>query len=711
MKDYLDIEVRILPETTTDDRAIEEDTTSRAAYDVEVRVKNELYRSRLEIPFLLQDLAGHLYGSAGQARVIVQEEEATSQDGQSQTLKELGEQLYEALFCDDAKTALTTTMAIARDRGNTGTRIRLLIDLARKGMTEVASLPWELMRPKGRPPLVMSTGTPLVRSMDNPVSTEPQPLESLLRILVVASNPRGTGQLNLDKELSRIKETWGSRIGVEVDYVKPQREHILDQLARKDYHVIHYMGHGDFSNEKGGMLLLEKDDGNREVDAITGEELGVLIQDEQSSLQLVFLNACKSATSDARQGVDPFSGVATALINQGVTAVLAMQFPISDEAAIRFADTFYKRVSSGYPLEAAVSEARKLLYKREQPEWATPVLFLRSKEGMLFAPAKKDMAPQNAVSGSEGGAVVVETTDPWGAESTDAVRVFLAASNDTLRPTHRKLSKELKAAGIYVIDSIPPPYEAEEHEKEVRKLVRSADLCIHLLGESPGEAYDENDELNTYPVEQLRLGLESAHSQLVLVPSEIDIKSIANSRYREYVENLWVRPREAGRFELVRAGRQQLTDEVMTKLSKLKQARLAALSEDDPGGDMSCAFVDAHRSDLTYAQALERFLSEHNIDVTSKTSSNTSAAKMAQFEMLLSSFPLYIVVSGNADQGWVENRCTAAIKTAAVNDLKAIIAQYIAPVGEQEQLRIRYDCIEDTNAKDRLILEFGSGIS
>ncbi|MBL4788792.1 MAG: PASTA domain-containing protein, partial [Kordiimonadaceae bacterium] len=93
-----------------------------------------------------------------------------------------------------------------------------------------------------------------------------------------------------------------------------------------------------------------------------------------------------TAKATKQKGQDPFAGVATAMIMAGIPAVVAMQFPITDKAAVSFAGTFYPRIVSGYPVDAAVAEGRKAI-KLADPstmEWATPVLFMRSPDGVLF---------------------------------------------------------------------------------------------------------------------------------------------------------------------------------------------------------------------------------------------------------------------------------------------------------------------------------------
>lgn len=94
------------------------------------------------------------------------------------------------------------------------------------------------------------------------------------------------------------------------------------------------------------------------------------------------LNACEGARSDAS---DPFAGVAQSLIQQGLPAVVAMQYEITDDAAIIFAHEFYGAIADGYPLEAALAEARGAIRDAGNlTEWGTPVLYSRAPDGRLF---------------------------------------------------------------------------------------------------------------------------------------------------------------------------------------------------------------------------------------------------------------------------------------------------------------------------------------
>ena len=109
---------------------------------------------------------------------------------------------------------------------------------------------------------------------------------------------------------------------------------------------------------------------------------------------MVVLNACRSARTDA---VDPFGGIAQGLVQQDATAVVAMQFPISDRAAVTFTSDFYGSLADGLPVDQAVTSARKALLAEFRDEWATPVLFMRAPDGHIFENVAAEPAPSGGV--------------------------------------------------------------------------------------------------------------------------------------------------------------------------------------------------------------------------------------------------------------------------------------------------------------------------
>jgi YVTN family beta-propeller protein len=169
------------------------------------------------------------------------------------------------------------------------------------------------------------------------------------------------------------------------------------QLRRGQHHVFHYIGHGRYDGELGdGQLAMEGPTGRAQP--ISGSDLGALLHDHRT-LRLALLNSCEGARGGR---TDPYSGTAQSLVYQGIPAVVAMQFEITDRAAIVFTRGFYEAVADGYPLDAAMAEARKAIrLQPNQVEWGTPVLYLRAPDGRIFdvahAPGSTGAAPAGPV--------------------------------------------------------------------------------------------------------------------------------------------------------------------------------------------------------------------------------------------------------------------------------------------------------------------------
>jgi Tol biopolymer transport system component len=310
-------------------------------------------------------------------------------------IKTFGRELFEAVFDDEVNNCLRLSMHEA-ERSHAGLRIRLRLDDS-DGDAGVAlsDVPWEFMFDSGGAGfLCLSSASPVVRYQDLRQPIEPIAVKPPLRLLVMISAPRDAQQLDVEHEQSKLDEAL--RIPIEKGLITIDRmeEATLQQLQRRlrvsEYHAFHFIGHGGYDERgQGGVLLLEDDRGRS--DPVSAEFLRTLFQNHRT-LRLAILNACEGARTDP---TDPFAGVAQSLVRGGVAAVIAMQFEISDEAAIILSSEFYSALADGYPVDAALAEARTAVYTRASAvEWAVPVLYLRSPDASIFDVEAAPPVPQ-----------------------------------------------------------------------------------------------------------------------------------------------------------------------------------------------------------------------------------------------------------------------------------------------------------------------------
>jgi CHAT domain len=297
------------------------------------------------------------------------------------TPEQMGGELFRTVFQGELLKAFEGCLAKAR--GGPGLRIRLRLN----DVPQLAGLPWEyLYDAEGRGFLALSARTPVVRYLELSEGLGTLLVEPPLRVLAVISTPRGY------RELAEADEEW-RRLGaalqpllhsglIEVERLARPTPEALEARLRtgQPVHVLHFVGHGGFSELRGeGVLVFEDEAGNGVP--VSGPSLAYLFQDHPS-LRLAVLNACNGARSSSE---NTFAGTAQVLVQRGVPAVIAMQSEVMDETACGFAEKFYRALAAGLPVDACVGEVRRALAAERNPEWGTPVLYLRATDGRLFA--------------------------------------------------------------------------------------------------------------------------------------------------------------------------------------------------------------------------------------------------------------------------------------------------------------------------------------
>ena len=304
-------------------------------------------------------------------------------------IEDFGGQLFQAVFSGPVRDALGRSL-IAADNENAGLRIRLRLP------GELANIPWEYLYDPEYGFLGLSPETALVRYVEMPIPARPFPVSPPLRILAMISAPSDLPGLDGHEEWNKLNGALDDLISrgmVQVDRLEAGTLGGLQRPLRlNEYHVLHFIGHGAYDEHaQDGALALEGADGK--VRLVTGRDLGQIIRGHRS-MRLVVLNACEGARS-AKD--DPFGGVAQALVRQGIPSVIAMQFEISDPAALIFSQSFYQAIADGLPVDLAMVEARRTMFAEgHEVEWATPVLYLRSPDGRVFSEAATTQAKRKA---------------------------------------------------------------------------------------------------------------------------------------------------------------------------------------------------------------------------------------------------------------------------------------------------------------------------
>ncbi|WP_353356341.1 CHAT domain-containing protein [Intrasporangium sp. DVR] len=284
-------------------------------------------------------------------------------------VKDYGRRLGDALFAGDVGRLFRQSLSTAKQQGS-GLRVRLGLESS----PDLEPIPWEYLYDSelGRF-LTLSSQTPIVRSLEALDVPAPVQVVAPLRVLVMISSPSDLPQLAVAHEEELLRATTADLVSsgrLELVVLTQATLSDLQRALLDTFHVFHFVGHGGF--DKGaaeGVLVLEREDGTSH--RVGASRLGTLLHDA-NGMQLVVLNACEGARTSGR---DAFSGVAQAVVRQGLPAVVAMQTEISDRAALVFSHEFYYFLTRGLPIDAAICEVRKAMATSDEAsEWGTAVL-------------------------------------------------------------------------------------------------------------------------------------------------------------------------------------------------------------------------------------------------------------------------------------------------------------------------------------------------
>jgi DivIVA domain-containing protein len=295
-------------------------------------------------------------------------------------VREIGKMLFTALLGTGEVAGLyRSAAAVAADRGR---RLQVVL---RIDTPALAALPWEAMYDEATGAYVCRQDQ-LVRHVGAVSMPPPLRVQPPLRILGVVSSPRGLPPLDVEKEQDFLAHALARLVSqglAEVHWVpKATWADLHSMLLEGPWHVVHYIGHGDFDPVRDeGILALVADNGR--AHHVAAHRLVDLLRQASPMPRLIFLNSCAGAQGSV---TDLFSGTAAALVRGGISSVAAMQYAISDQSAAAFARGFYTAIAHGRHIDDAVSSGRVAVLGTGDHtlEWLTPVLYMRGRDMQLF---------------------------------------------------------------------------------------------------------------------------------------------------------------------------------------------------------------------------------------------------------------------------------------------------------------------------------------
>ncbi len=186
-----------------------------------------------------------------------------------------------------------------------------------------------------------------------------------IKALFLASNPKGTTPLELDREIREITEKIrAAEYRDSIDLISAwavRPDDLLQLLNQHKPQIVHFSGHG---SQSGEIILV---DSRGEQKPVNPRAIKALFQTLKANIRVVILNAC-------------YSKIQAEAITQVIDCAIGMNDAIGDEAAIAFAGSFYRAIGFGLSIKQAFDQGIVVLLLEGIPEESKPELLV--KEGV-----------------------------------------------------------------------------------------------------------------------------------------------------------------------------------------------------------------------------------------------------------------------------------------------------------------------------------------
>lgn len=419
---------------------------------------------RLDLKELLsrrRELASAVLASAVPTR--------SSLSAQELPVREVGQQLFEAVFAERIYGRYTASIQEAARQGEP---LRVVLRLR---APELAGLTWEAMfDPEADEYLCQRE--PIVRYVETAQPASPLPVNPPLRILGLVSAPRNLPTLDVAEERRRLTDAIDDlrkRRQVELTWASSGTWPSLQEVLQDGHwNVLHFIGHGGIDRGEGVLAL--EDELTGQANLVSSARFARLLHTCRPVPRLIVLNSCQSGEAAAD---DLLSSTAAALVHSGISAAVAMQFAVTDPAALAFSRGFYRALAHNHPVDEAVRLGRIAIDGTSENtlEWVTPVLFLRTDEARLFSIIK----PQG------GDAPAPSTPSPEQVEQESTARGLYMQALAAMRTGRH-------AEAITLLDSLlalDPDYEdaAERRDTARRRQRLAASYERGLAAEAAGD--------------------------------------------------------------------------------------------------------------------------------------------------------------------------------------------------------------------------------
>ncbi|MEO6730646.1 MAG: hypothetical protein ABIN01_05475 [Ferruginibacter sp.] len=241
------------------------------------------------------------------------------------------------------------------------------------------------------------------------------------------------------------------------------------------------------------------------------------------------------------------------------------------------------------------------------------------------------------------------------ANQPKAKKVFFSKVAHTLIPLREQISKELEANNISVYKcELPPPYDKDEHKREVSEKILSSDLSVHMFDSIAGDKISAGYP-NTFLQEQALIAKGLKKEQFIFISQELDFDKVDDDNHGKFLSNFLTEKEQDARYNLIREfSVPGIVDHIKDKLIEPPPL--------PPIVNNSSILLDFNEVDFKYAFEYYNSLMLENRKIFLTIPGTGPLDSIKKFEIALKEVNTVIIVCVTAAQEWLKERIIEIIR-------------------------------------------------
>ena len=236
-------------------------------------------------------------------------------------------------------------------------------------------------------------------------------------------------------------------------------------------------------------------------------------------------------------------------------------------------------------------------------------------------------------------------------------KIFIANVSDSLKSFRNQLISEIGNKAI-VLDSLPPPYDVNEHSLKLNNILLQSSLSVHLLDQFSGTEIIGATDGATFPRVQADTARLQDQPSLMWISDTLKVEDIEESDHAIWLHKLENGKRQFESSHFIRSSRQNFTDQVIQTIKQLTN------STNKPKQFLNFC-ITTHQKDQGKAYELANVLEDSGVTVEFNKESSNPIKSLENFEKIAFGVEHLIIMFGKVSPEWVSARIHTAFKIIA----------------------------------------------